>query len=146
MDLDHFKRLNDTAGHLAGDAALRGVAEVLRQTSRVGDGLYRYGGEEFLVILHDADQSVLAATGQRYITAIETAAVPHPNNTPYGVVTASGGITELSQANSMDVDISLRNADEALYAAKESGRNRLQVHVPDGATDVLATDQRRAAS
>ena len=146
MDLDHFKRLNDTAGHLAGDAALRGVAEVLRQTSRVGDGLYRYGGEEFLVILHDADQSVLAATGQRYITAIETAAVPHPNNTPYGVVTASGGITALSQANSMDVDISLRNADEALYAAKESGRNRLQVHVPDGATDVLATDQRRAAS
>ena len=146
MDLDHFKRLNDTAGHLAGDAALRGLAEVLRQTSRVGDGLYRYGGEEFLVILHDADQSVLATTGQRYLTAIEAAAMPHPSNTPYGVVTASGGITELSPANCSDIDISLRNADEALYVAKESGRNRLIVHVPEGAPDLLALERRRAAS
>ena len=68
MDLDHFKRLNDSMGHLAGDAALRAVADVLRKTSRVGDGVYRYGGEEFLIILHDADQAVLETAGQRYIT------------------------------------------------------------------------------
>jgi diguanylate cyclase (GGDEF)-like protein len=146
MDLDRFKRLNDSAGHLAGDEALRGVAEVLRKTSRLGDGLYRYGGEEFLVILHDADQSVLATAGQRYLTAIEAAAMVHPDNPPYGVVTASAGATELSQSNCADVDVPLRNADEALYVAKDSGRNRLVIHVPRGPADVVPIDQRRAAS
>jgi predicted signal transduction protein with EAL and GGDEF domain len=61
MDLDRFKRLNDTLGHLAGDAALRGVAAVLKHTSRVGDGLYRYGGEEFLIILPGCDLQLAAA-------------------------------------------------------------------------------------
>lgn len=146
MDLDRFKRLNDSAGHLAGDAALRGVADVLRQTSRVGDGLYRYGGEEFLVILHGADQSVLRTAGQRYLTAIEAAGMVHPDNPPYGVVTASAGATELSQANCTDVDVPLRDADEALYVAKDSGRNRLEIHAPRGPADVVPIDRQRAAS
>jgi diguanylate cyclase (GGDEF)-like protein len=146
MDLDRFKRLNDAAGHLAGDAALRGVAEALRKTSRVGDGVYRYGGEEFLVILHDCDQSVLEAAGQRYITAIEAAGMPHPDNPPYGLVTASAGATELSQANCTDVDSALHDADEALYVAKASGRNRIEVHAHPEPGDVVEIDQQRAAS
>jgi diguanylate cyclase (GGDEF)-like protein len=127
LDLDRFKRLNDATGHLAGDAALRGVADVLRKTSRVGDGVYRYGGEEFLVLLHDCDESSLHAAGQRYISAIHAAAMPHPDNPPYGLVTASAGATELSQANCTDVDSALHDADEALYVAKARGRNRLEI-------------------
>jgi len=146
LDLDRFKRLNDAAGHLAGDAALRGVAEALRKTSRVGDGVYRYGGEEFLVILHDCDESVLFSAGQRYLSAIQAADMAHPDNPPYGVVTASAGATELSQANCTDVDSALHDADEALYVAKGTGRNRLSVHARPGPAEVVPIDRRRAAS
>jgi diguanylate cyclase (GGDEF)-like protein len=146
MDLDRFKRLNDSAGHLAGDAALRGVADVLKKTSRTGDGVYRYGGEEFLVLLHDCDESGLYGAGQRYLTAIQAAGMIHPDNPPYGLVTASAGATELSQINCNDVDSALHDADEALYVAKESGRNRLHIHTHPSGVDVVPLDQQRAAS
>jgi diguanylate cyclase (GGDEF)-like protein len=146
MDLDHFKRLNDSMGHLAGDAALRAVADVLRKTSRVGDGVYRYGGEEFLVILHDADQGALKTAGQRYITAIEAARMAHPDNPPHGVLTASAGAVELSHLNCLDVDIALHDADEALYEAKANGRNRLEVRPRRVQAKVVPLDQERAAS
>jgi diguanylate cyclase (GGDEF)-like protein len=147
MDLDRFKRLNDCAGHLAGDAALRGVADVMRKTSRSGDGVYRYGGEEFLVLLHDCDESGLQVAGQRYLTAIEAAGMAHPDNPPYGLVTASAGATELSAANCTDVDSALHDADEALYVAKGSGRNRLHVHKrAEAPTALIQLDQQRAAS
>jgi diguanylate cyclase (GGDEF)-like protein len=147
MDLDRFKRLNDSAGHLAGDAALRGVADVMRKTSRSGDGVYRYGGEEFLVLLHDCDESGLQVAGQRYLTAIEAAGMAHPDNPPYGLVTASAGATELSAANCTDVDSALHDADEALYVAKGGGRNRLHIHNrAESPTALIQLDQERAAS
>jgi diguanylate cyclase (GGDEF)-like protein len=146
MDLDHFKRLNDSMGHLAGDAALRVVADALRKTSRAGDGLYRYGGEEFLLILHDADQAALQTAGQRYISAIQAAGIAHPNNPPYGVLTASAGAVELSQANCLDVDAALHDADEALYEAKDTGRNRLVVRGPLRPAKVVPIKQARVAS
>jgi diguanylate cyclase (GGDEF)-like protein len=146
MDLDHFKRLNDSMGHLAGDAALRQVAEVLRRTSRVGDGLYRYGGEEFLLILHDADQSALRTAGQRYISAIQAAGIAHPDNPPYGALTASAGAVELSQANCLDVDAALHDADEALYEAKANGRNRLEVRGLRVPGAIVPIKQQRVAS
>jgi diguanylate cyclase (GGDEF)-like protein len=146
MDLDHFKRLNDSMGHLAGDAALRVVAEALRKTSRAGDGLYRYGGEEFLLILHDADQAALRTAGQRYITAIKAAGIAHPNNPPYGVLTASAGAVELSQANCLDVDTALHDADEALYEAKDNGRNQLVVRGRRVTARVVPIKQQRVAS
>jgi diguanylate cyclase (GGDEF)-like protein len=146
MDLDHFKRLNDSMGHLAGDAALRVVAEALRKTSRVGDGLYRYGGEEFLLILHDCDQAALQTAGQRYISAIQAAGIAHSDNPPYGELTASAGAVELSQANCLDVDSALHDADEALYEAKENGRNRLVVRRPRIQGKVVPMKQQRAAS
>jgi diguanylate cyclase (GGDEF)-like protein len=146
MDLDRFKRLNDSSGHLAGDAALRGVAAVLKKTSRVGDGVYRYGGEEFLVLLHDCDESGLYAAGQRYLTAIHAAGMAHPDNPPYGLVTASGGATELNQSNCTDVDSALHDSDESLYVAKESGRNRLEIRYQHSPSDIVPIDQQRAAS
>ena len=145
MDLDHFKRLNDSLGHLAGDAALRGVADALKRTSRIGDGLYRYGGEEFLVILHDADAAVLKVAAQRYLTAIQAASMLHGENMPWGVVTASAGATELSQRNCNDVDGALHMADEALYLAKDRGRNRCEVLIYSAA-EMVPLDQQRAAS
>ena len=69
----------------------------------------------------------------------------HPDNPPYGLVTASAGAAELSRANSTDVDAALHDADEALYVAKACGRNRLEVHMEPGAADFLI-DQERAAS
>jgi diguanylate cyclase (GGDEF)-like protein len=146
MDLDRFKRLNDSSGHLAGDAALRGVADVLKKTSRVGDGVYRYGGEEFLVLLHDCDESGLYAAGQRYLTGIQAAGMIHPDNPPYGLVTASGGATELNQSNCTDVDSALHDSDESLYVAKENGRNRLEIHYQHVPADLVPIDQERAAS
>jgi diguanylate cyclase (GGDEF)-like protein len=146
MDLDRFKRLNDSAGHLAGDAALRGVADVLRKTSRVGDGVYRYGGEEFLILLHNCDEAALQAAGQRYLTAIELAGMIHPDNVPYGVVTASAGASELSAANCRDVDAALHDADEALYLAKARGRNRIETHLRSTPANLLTMEQQRAAS
>ena len=143
MDLDHFKRLNDTQGHLAGDAALRSVADVLRKTSRVGDGVYRYGGEEFLVILHDCDQRVLRQAGERYLVAIQAAGMAHKENHPWGVVTASARAVELSQRNCMDVDAALHDSDEALYEAKARGRNRLEIHASIAAPE---EQRERAAS
>jgi diguanylate cyclase (GGDEF)-like protein len=146
LDLDRFKRLNDSSGHLAGDAALRGVAEVLRTTSRVSDAAYRYGGEEFLILLHDCDKAGLEAAGQRYLTAIEAASIPHPDNLPSTVVTASAGGAELWLGNCSNVDSALHDADEALYVAKENGRNRLEVHSRPASADVIAIDQQRVAS
>ena len=145
LDLDRFKRLNDTMGHLAGDAALRGLADVLRKTSRVGDGLYRYGGEEFLIVLHDCDESGLRAAGQRYLTAIAAAGMPHPDNQPWNLVTASAGARELSQSNCTDIDSALHDADEALYSAKAAGRNRLEVHW-DSKSTVVQMERHLAAS
>ena len=146
LDLDRFKRLNDSLGHLAGDAALRGVAAILKHTSRVGDGVYRYGGEEFLIILHDADATVLKIAGQRYLNAIHAGGMPHTENRPWGVVTASAGVTELSQRNCADVDGALHMADEALYRAKERGRNRCEVMTLEADIALLPMDQARAAS
>lgn len=144
MDLDRFKKINDLSGHLAGDAALRAVADVLRKTSRVGDGVYRYGGEEFLIILHDCDEDVLRSAAQRYVTAVEAATVPHPDNPPYGVVTTSMGAVEFCQANCADIDAALHDADEALYVAKSKGRNRLELAPPP--EPAYSIEERRAAS
>jgi PleD family two-component response regulator len=72
--------------------------------------------------------------------------MPHPDNPPYGLVTASAGATELSQANCTDVDSALHDADEALYRAKDSGRNRLQIYDRPDSADVVPMDQQRAAS
>jgi diguanylate cyclase (GGDEF)-like protein len=143
IDLDRFKRLNDSQGHLAGDAALRAAADALHRTSRASDGVYRYGGEEFLVILHDCDEAALQMAGQRYLSAIEATGIPHPENTPWCVMTASAGAVELSKRNCVDIDVALHDADEALYRAKARGRNRLELQA---ASDPVRIEPRRVAS
>ena len=72
--------------------------------------------------------------------------MPHPDNPPWGVVTASAGARELSQHNCLDIDAALHDADEALYVAKASGRNRLELHPSPAPASVVPIDQRRVAS
>ncbi len=124
IDIDHFKRLNDTAGHQHGDFCLERVAQVLQSGVRAGvDTVARYGGEEFVAILPDADETEALAIGERVREAIEAAGLP----AEHGVVTISVGVAVLRGVDDSDLtpEHLIAAADEALYAAKRSGRNRV---------------------
>ena len=120
-DLDHFKRINDTWGHLAGDAVLREsarrMADVLRPYDRIG----RYGGEEFLVVLPDCTREVTLDVGERIRTALCGEPLLADGSTVY--VTASIGAS-WAEGTPSGVEL-VRGADDALYVAKRSGRNRV---------------------
>lgn len=123
FDIDHFKSLNDAAGHLAGDKALRQVAAVIRRELREADMAYRYGGEELLVVLPAGVRRV-AAAAERIRKAVQHAAIPHPGRPgPETVVTLSVGVA----AAEGDTESYLLAADAALYKAKSAGRNRMAV-------------------
>jgi two-component system cell cycle response regulator len=126
-DIDLFKMLNDLAGHIAGDQILRDVARALSNAKREGDEAYRYGGEEFLLILpvHSLDDGLIMA--ERLRAAVAALNIPHPTS-PSGRVTVSIGVSMLSldRANSMLMGIN--EADTALYSAKRQGRNRVCQH------------------
>ena len=123
FDIDHFKTLNDAAGHLVGDKALRDVATVIRTELREADMAYRYGGEELLVVLPAGVRRV-AAAAERIRKAVEHAAIPHPGRPgPETVVTLSVGVAP----GEGEVEAFLLAADSALYQAKSQGRNRMVV-------------------
>jgi two-component system chemotaxis family response regulator WspR len=125
-DIDHFKLYNDTYGHLAGDEVLKRVAGVISQNLRTGDTAYRYGGEEFLVML--PEQSVGSATvaAERLRRRVEELAIPHEAKAPPGVVTISVGLAAHAPGEGKPLEELLKEADEALYDAKEAGRNRIR--------------------
>jgi diguanylate cyclase (GGDEF)-like protein len=128
IDIDHFKSINDTAGHLAGDAVLRELSDVLSQTSRGGDVVARVGGEEFVVLLPDSDAEVATAVGERLAGAIRE----HDFRMVRGSrqVTISVGIAAV-QVTDEHISESLRaRADEALYVAKRLGRDRVVLWAP----------------
>jgi two-component system cell cycle response regulator len=125
LDIDFFKRYNDNLGHPAGDAALRSVAQALAGSARTGDMVYRYGGEEFLILYPEQTLTTAMIAIERIRGAVQDLGLPHPNNQPTGVVTVSGGIAESSSAGPLAVSDWLRRADTALYRAKEGGRNRV---------------------
>lgn len=123
MDIDRFKSLNDEFGHQAGDEALRIVARVLKENARRHELPARYGGEEFAVILQRCGREEAARAAERFRVAIEKAEWPDRNITSsFGVATCDplvGSLTDLVAA-----------ADQALYAAKQNGRNRVEVFPP----------------
>jgi len=121
-DIDHFKRYNDTYGHLAGDDLLRRVAETIRTQLRRGDTLYRYGGEEFLVVLPDQALDEALHAMNRVRAAVERLDVPSAGE---GAVTISIGVAQLSLRADDTLDDWLARADGALYEAKARGRNRV---------------------
>lgn len=130
-DVDFFKAYNDGHGHLAGDEVLRTVARTLRATCRGGDHAYRYGGEEFLILLPEQSLDGGFAAAERHRRAIEALAIPHPGNPCGGVVTISAGVAALPNTSTAPIDTWLAAADAALYRAKHSGRNRVAVDGDD---------------
>ncbi|MFP5329329.1 MAG: GGDEF domain-containing protein [Alphaproteobacteria bacterium] len=122
-DIDHFKQYNDSFGHLAGDEVLRRVAGALDGVRRSGDQLYRLGGEEFLVILHDCGPVDAAARAEDYRKAVERLEIPHPAS-PLGKVTVSVGVAPMGPSTTT-LQCWLNAADEAMYEAKSGGRNRV---------------------
>ena len=133
FDIDHFKRINDTHGHLVGDQILAVFAERLRRRLREGDVLARLGGEEFAVLAADTSRSALHALGRRLIDAIRS----HPFACEGGThaVTASAGVAIPEATDAAFEDVA-RRADAALYAAKRAGRDRIFRADADGLDDL----------
>jgi diguanylate cyclase (GGDEF)-like protein len=127
VDIDHFKRFNDTNGHVAGDEALREVARVLRSNVRDLDVVYRYGGEEFCVLLPDATPSEAAEVSERLRHAVEATDFTGAESQPGGRLTISVGTTVASRTDPTEVK---ERADHALYEAKHQGRNRVVLDEP----------------
>jgi len=128
IDLDHFKRVNDTLGHAAGDGVLREAARRMAVCVRSYDSVCRYGGEEFLIILPGCDiaAATLRAEGIRLALAKDTFQIPEG---PLAI-TCSVGVAASSGADILDVTELIRKADEALYTAKHNNRNRVEVYTP----------------
>jgi two-component system cell cycle response regulator len=116
--------------HLAGDDVLRRIARTIREELREGDGLYRYGGEEFLVLLPEQSLAEASLAMERVRAAIERVAIPTSGSKEF--VTISLGVAELDLALDHAPEDWLRRADEALYRAKSNGRNRVETARPHG--------------
>jgi len=125
LDIDHFKRINDTHGHQVGDTVLSQVAEVLRQTLRGGDLASRTGGEEFVVVCLDADGAGAMRLAERLRSAVEQLAVRVPGAPKPLRCTVTLGVS-LAFDGVHGFDAALREADMALYRGKEGGRNRIE--------------------
>jgi diguanylate cyclase (GGDEF)-like protein len=131
LDIDFFKRYNDQFGHQAGDLALRSVAHALAGSVRAGDMVYRYGGEEFLILLPEQTLETARVALERVRGAVESLGLPHPDNPPDDVVTISGGVAATDASTRIPVNDWLRRADQALYRAKATGRNRVIAFDPE---------------
>jgi len=125
LDLDYFKKINDTHGHLAGDAVLKEVVRRLQASLRASDAVGRYGGEEFIVLLPDLD----AARGRQRIAALQRVVGDDPVQLPDGpaiTVTCSFGVAVAAPGRRQSPESLLKDADAALYRAKANGRNRVE--------------------
>ncbi|HVU04396.1 MAG TPA: GGDEF domain-containing protein [Polyangiaceae bacterium] len=123
MDVDHFKKVNDTYGHPAGDAVLAGVVGALGQTLRTEDVVARYGGEEFAVVLRGIALAQAATVGERLRTIVERTNVLHDDRTIR--VTMSVGTASIACCEAPGMDALVAIADRRLYIAKRAGRNRV---------------------
>jgi diguanylate cyclase (GGDEF)-like protein len=128
LDLDDFKRINDHAGHAAGDAVLMAAADRIRGCVRPSDLAARLGGDEFAVLLEDADERHGAEIAQRIVASLAEAVTV--NGQPCWV-RASIGIASAGARAGMDADDLMRHADIAMYRAKEEGKGQVRAFTPD---------------
>jgi len=141
FDIDHFKLYNDHYGHIDGDEALRHVARCIGAVMRAGESAYRYGGEEFLILLSDCDLDGAASAAERVRSAVEAEAISHearPSRPP--LVTLSGAAGSWTPETAAPTGELLARIDEALYAAKNAGRNR--IHLASGMAHGAISSQR----
>lgn len=127
-DIDFFKPYNDLYGHLAGDEVLVKVADTVREHLRSGDTAYRYGGEEFLIVLPEQPPESAGIVADRVRRAVEDLRIPHQAKNPPGILTVSAGVARL--ALHKEAAAPLKRADSALYRAKKTGRNRVVAFDP----------------
>lgn len=124
FDLDHFKRINDTFGHTAGDYVLKELAAQINAIKRQEDLFARYGGEEFVLLLRDTEKDTAIAIADKLRSRVEDIEfIFEGHRMP---VTISAGITTFTSDNYKNVDTFFRAADTQLYRAKRAGRNRVQ--------------------
>jgi two-component system cell cycle response regulator len=145
FDIDYFKLYNDHYGHLAGDQVLRRVAHCFEETIRGGESIYRYGGEEFLLLLQDCTASSAASAAERIRQAVIDTAIPHKARpTVPRLVTLSGGVTCWTSGCGLSITDLLDQADEALYRAKSAGRNIVHLRPTYPLAELLTTEAREA--
>jgi len=127
LDIDHFKAYNDNYGHTMGDNALVAVAVAIRDAVRSRDIVVRYGGEEFLILLINVDESYALASAESVRQAVLDLKIPHMFNDKVSTtVTVSAGVAILADT---DIEASLVAADSALYLAKSRGRNSVEIAI-----------------
>jgi diguanylate cyclase (GGDEF)-like protein len=129
VDIDHFKHLNDIAGHRAGDEVLRQVCGVLRRSIRKVDTLARYGGEEFVILLPQLARPLAVEVAEKLRAAVAEAPLDHGARQPAGRVTVSIGVASLP-ADAAEAGALVDCADAALYASKHRGRNAVTGYAP----------------
>lgn len=125
-DVDNFKSYNDLYGHQAGDVALQAVAASLAGQGRESDGIYRFGGEEFLLLLPRQTVSGAETRLTRALEAVRGLGIAHSGN-PSGTLTLSAGVSAYVAEHRVSSERLLKEADMALYSAKAAGRNRVEV-------------------
>ena len=128
LDIDDFKQINDTYGHVAGDKILIFIANILRKTVRDGDKVFRYGGEEFVILLNRIDNKHCQQTAQRILELIRDNKLIYKGENLS--VTMSIGTTKFTHEDTPNSLIA--RADKALYRAKRNGKNQMQTEVTDG--------------
>jgi diguanylate cyclase (GGDEF)-like protein len=132
LDLDRFKAINDRFGHVEGDGVLRDIAVACVKALRPDDASYRYGGEEFVVLIRVTRPQQALVAAERIRRAVEELCLPHPGNPPYDRVTVSVGVAVIGREDlEADDDAWFARADAALYRAKDGGRNRCETEFPD---------------
>jgi len=124
LDIDFFKKYNDTYGHKMGDICLRAIAEALSKTARVDDYVIRYGGEEFVVIAPNTDESGAGMIAKRLLKSVISLGIPHASSDIAKYVTISIGATTVKVEYDHQYMDYIERADEALYVSKNNGRNK----------------------
>lgn len=135
IDIDHFKTINDTCGHLTGDTVLCEIADRLTKSARSHEYIGRYGGEEFLAIVSPYDQAGALKAAERFRNAIACQEI-NANETLIPV-TISLGVAISTEQETLDENLLLQKADEALYLAKHKGRNRVELASIDATKDCV---------
>lgn len=129
FDIDHFKKYNDMHGHPEGDYLLKELSQILKENSREGDIISRYGGEEFIVLMPDTDKEGAIIYAEKIRKIVESYPFRHKEKQPLGYISISGGVASYpSDGNSIEAVI--KCADEALYESKKSGRNMVTRYEP----------------
>lgn len=136
-DIDYFKNYNDSYGHTEGDKVLKSIATAIKDSIREEDRVFRYGGEEFIIILGHADADTAKVVGERILNTIQSLNIEHQAS-PFGFITISGGIVECSETFENPEEI-VKAVDKMLYTAKNEGRNNIKLEKSTAASTKLSS-------